>query len=85
MVQSQAPAVGSNQLTLHAQPIRAVLGLQDQAITVLASILGSWRRALSPAPVGALSPTCRPLAPGSPSAIHCHEKTQHQVRERSSY
>lgn len=73
MVKTHLPCV-SNRLTLHAQPIRAVLGLQDKAIAVLASILGGWCRALPPAPVSALGPAGRPLAPRGPPAIHCHKK-----------
>lgn len=57
-------------LTLHAEPVRAVLGLQHQPLTVLPPILGCWGRALSPAPVGALRATGGPLAPGCPLAIH---------------
>ena len=72
-VKTHLPCV-SNRLTLHAQPIRAVLGLQDKAIAVLASILGGWCRALPPAPVSALGPAGRPLAPRGPPAIHWHTK-----------
>lgn len=80
-------AVCSDRLTLHAQPIRAVLGLQDKAIAVLASILGGGCRALPPAPVSALGPAGRPLAPRGPPAIHCHKKNknQQQVKERRSF
>ena len=67
----------ADRLTLHAQPVRAVLGLQDQAIAVLASILGGGGRALPPAPVSALGPTGGPLAPGGPPAVHCHKKQTH--------
>ena len=88
MVKTHLPCV-SNRLTLHAQPIRAVLGLQDKAIAVLASILGGWCRALPPAPVSALGPAGRPLAPRGPPAIHCHKKKkkkkQQQVKERRSF
>ena len=78
MVKPQASPVSvicSNRLTLHAQTIRAVLGLQDEAVAVLASVLGRGCRALPPAPVRALGPASRPLAPWGPPAIHCHTKT----------
>lgn len=77
----------ADRLTLHAQPVRAVLGLQDEAIAVLASILGGGGRALPPAPVSALGPTGGPLAPGGPPAVHCHKKTNtHSDRsERRSF
>lgn len=66
--------ISSLWLTLHAQPIGAVLGLEDQAITVLTPVLGGWCCTLPPPPVGALSPTSWPFAPRSPPAIHCREK-----------
>ena len=79
---SPVSAVCSDRLTLHAQPIRAVLGLQDKAIAVLASILGGGCRALPPAPVSALGPAGRPLAPRGPPAIHCHKKTKTSNRSK---
>lgn len=66
MVKSQASPVSvvcSNRLTLHAKAICAVLGLQYKAVAVLASVLGGGCCTLSPAPVCALGPTSRPLAP----------------------
>lgn len=57
-------------LTLHAEPIGAVLGLQHQPLTVLSPVLRRWGCALPPAPVGALRATGGPLAPGRPLAIH---------------
>lgn len=57
-------------LTLHAEPISAVLRLQHQSLTVLASILRGRSCALPPAPVGTLCATSGPLAPGRPFAIH---------------
>lgn len=45
-------------LTLHAQAVGAVLGLEHHALAVLAAVFRSRRTALSPPPVGALCPTC---------------------------
>lgn len=37
-------------------------GLQDESVTVLASVLGLWHCVPAPAPVCAIGPTSRPLA-----------------------
>lgn len=42
-------------LTLHAQPIGAVLGVKQSPAAVSASVLGWGRHALAAAPVGTLS------------------------------
>lgn len=57
-------------LTLHAEPVRAVFGLQHQPLAVLPPVLRRRGRALPPAPVGALRAARGPLAPGRPLAIH---------------
>lgn len=57
-------------LTLHAQPVGAVLGLQVGALAVSPAVLGRRRAALPPPPVGALHPTGRPLTPLCPQAVH---------------
>lgn len=59
-------------LTLHAQPIGAVLRLEHHALTVLSPVFGCWVAAFSPPPVGALCPTGGPLTPLCPQAIHYH-------------
>lgn len=53
----------------------------------LPPFLGGGCRALPPAPVSALGPAGRPLAPRGPPAIHCHKKNknQQQVKERRSF
>lgn len=62
----------SRVLTLHAQPIGAVLGLEHHALTVLSPVFGCRSVAFSPPPVGALCPTGGPLTPLCPQAIHYH-------------
>lgn len=57
-------------LTLHAQPVGAVLGLQVGALAVSPSVLGRRRAALPSPPMGALHPTGRPLTPLCPQAVH---------------
>lgn len=57
-------------LTLHAEPVSAVLGLQHQPLAVLPPILRRRGRALPSAPVSALRAAGGPLAPGRPLAVH---------------
>lgn len=64
------PGAGMAALTLHAEPVRAVLGLQHQPLAVLPPVLRRRGRALPPAPVGALRAARGPLAPGRPLAVH---------------
>lgn len=85
MVKTHLPRVCGllrQRLTLHAQPIRAVLGLQDKAIAVLASILGGGCRALPPAPVSALGPAGRPLGSTRSTCHPLPQKTKPATGQR---
>lgn len=64
-------ALPSQGLTLHAQPVRAVLGVEQGPAAVPASVLGRGRHALSAAPVGTLGAARRPLAPLRPRSVDC--------------
>lgn len=57
-------------LTLHTEPIGAVLGLENGSLTVFAPVFGGGRAALSASPVGAFRTARRPFTPIGPQAIH---------------
>jgi len=52
------PRADAAALTLHAEPVGAVLGVEHPTPAILATVARSWRRALAAAPVGALSAAC---------------------------
>lgn len=58
-------------LTVQAEPVGAVFGVEQHAAAVLAAVAGGRGSALAAAPVGALGAAGRPLAPLRPRAIHC--------------
>lgn len=58
-------------LTVQAEPISAVFGVEQHAAAVLAAVAGGRGSALAAAPVGALGAAGRPLAPLRPRAVHC--------------
>lgn len=60
----------SSTLTLHAESIGAVVGLEHWPIAVLTSILGRGVAALPLPPLGALGATGRPLGPVGPATVH---------------
>lgn len=66
---STAP-ISARVLTLQAEPVGAVFGVEQHAAAVLAAVAGGRGGALAAAPVGALGAACRPLAPLRPGAIH---------------
>lgn len=89
MPSSGSRAPSSRGLTLHTQPVGAVLGVEQGSAAVSASVLGRGRHALSTAPVGTLGATGRPLAPLCPRSIHCrstaHGAWEHARRHTHGY
>lgn len=57
-------------LTLHAESVGAVVGLEHRPLAVLPSVLGRGVAALPPPPLGALGATGRPLGPVGPATVH---------------
>lgn len=57
-------------LTLHAESVGAVVGLEHRPIAVLPSVLGRGVAALPPPPLGALGATGRPLGPVGPATVN---------------
>lgn len=57
-------------LTLHAESVGTVVGLEHRPVAVLTPVLGRRIAALPPPPLSALCATRRPFGPVGPATVH---------------